>query len=194
MNANSQWSSNPANSSTGTLTIKLANGATMDMIANNSITSGQIAADLTLRDKTLVQAQNQVDQMAASMSSALSDKTTAGTAAPAALAPKAGFDLDLSNVLPGNTINLTYTYKATNTQHNVTIVRVDDPAALPLSNIGSPANSQVIGVNFTGGMASVVSQLNSALGGANCSFRTRPDRPCVWSIPVPPRRATIPPR
>ncbi len=170
LSANSQWSSNPANSSAGTITIKLANGATVDMIANGSINSGQIAADLTLRDKTLVQAQAQVDQLAASISSALSDKTTVGTAAPATLAPKAGFDLDLSNVLPGNTINLTYTDKATNTQHNVTIVRVDDPAALPLSNVGSAPNSQVIGVNFTGGLSSVVSQLNSALGGANLQF------------------------
>jgi flagellar hook-associated protein 1 FlgK len=170
LNANSQWNSNPAISSAGTLTIKLANGATLDMIANNSISSGQIAADLTLRDKTLVQAQTQVDQLAASISSALSDKTTAGTAAPATLAPKAGFDLDLSNVLPGNSVNLTYTDAATNTQHNVTIVRVDDPAALPLSNAGSAPNSQVIGVNFTGGMASVVSQLTTALGGANLQF------------------------
>jgi flagellar hook-associated protein 1 FlgK len=170
LNANSQWSSNPATSSAGTLTIKLANGATLDMIANNSISSGQIAADLTLRDKTLVQAQTQVDQLAASISSALSDKITAGTAAPAALAPKAGFDLDLSNVLPGNTVNLTYTDTATNTQHKVTIVRVDDPAALPLSNVGSAPNSQVIGVNFTGGMASVVSQLNTALGATNLQF------------------------
>lgn len=170
LNASSAWNSNPALSSAGTLTIKLANGATLDMIANNSISSGQIAADLKLRDKTLVQAQNQVDQMAASMSSALSDKTTAGTAAPAALAPKAGFDLDLSNVLPGNSVNLTYTDAATNIQHTVTVVRVDDPAALPLSNAGSPANSQVIGVNFSGGLASVVSQLNTALGGANLQF------------------------
>ena len=97
---------------------------------------------MTLRDKTLVQAQAQVDQLAASMASALSDKTTAGTAAPAALAPKAGFDLDLSNVLPGNTINLTYTDTATNTQHQVSIVRVDDPTALPLSNAaGANPNS-----------------------------------------------------
>jgi len=170
LNANSQWNANPAKSSTGTISIKLANGATIDMIATNSISSGQIAADLTLRDKTLVQAQAQVDQLAASMSSALSDKTTAGTVAPAVLAPKAGFDLDLSNVLPGNTINLTYTDSATNTQHNVTIVRVDDPAALPLSNAGANPNNQVIGVNFSGGMASVVSQLNSAFGTANLQF------------------------
>jgi flagellar hook-associated protein 1 FlgK len=170
LNANSQWNANPAKSSTGTISIKLANGATIDMIATNSISSGQIAADVTLRDKTLVQAQAQIDQLAASMASALSDKTTAGTAAPAALAPKAGFDLDLSNVLPGNTINLTYTDTTTNAQHQVSIVRVDDPAALPLSNAGASPNNQVIGVNFSGGMASVVAQLNSALGTANLQF------------------------
>ena len=170
LNASSQWSSNPANSSVGSLTVKLANGAVIDMIATNSISSGQIAADLTLRDKTLVQAQTQVDQLAASMSSAMSDKTTAGTAAPAALAPKAGFDLDLSNVLPGNKINLTYTDKTTNTQHQLTIVRVDDPAALPLSNAGANPNNQVLGVNFSGGIASVVAQLTSALGTSNLQF------------------------
>jgi flagellar hook-associated protein 1 len=170
LNANSQWNSNPAISSAGTLTIKLANGATMDMIANKSISSGQIAADLTLRDKTLVQAQTQIDQLAASMASALSDKTTAGTAAPAALAPKAGFDLDLSSMLPGNSVSLTYTDKTTNIQHQVTIVRVDDPTALPLSNPGGNPNNPVIGVNFTGGMASIVSQLNSAFNGANLQF------------------------
>ncbi len=104
------------------------------------------------------------------MASALSDKTTAGTAAPAALAPKAGFDLDTSNVLPGNTINLSYTDAATHTLHNVTIVRVDDPTALPLSNAGGNPNNPVIGVNFSGGMASVVAQLNTALGGANLQF------------------------
>jgi flagellar hook-associated protein 1 FlgK len=170
LNANSQWNANPANSSVGSLSIKLANGALIDMIETNSISSGQIAADLTLRDKTLVQAQAQIDQLAASIASALSDKTTDGTVAPAALAPKAGFDVDLSNLLPGNTINLTYTDTATNTQHQVTIVRVDDPAALPLSSTGTAANQRVIGVNFSGGMASVVSQLNSAFGAANLQF------------------------
>jgi flagellar hook-associated protein 1 FlgK len=170
LNANSQWSANPANSSVGSLTIKLANGASIDLIATGSISSGQIAADLTLRDKSLVQAQAQVDQLAASMASALSDQTTAGTAAPAALAPKAGFDLNLANLLPGNTINLTYTDTTTNTQHQLSIVRVDDPTALPLSNAGANPNNQVLGVNFSGGMTSVLTQLTGALGTANLQF------------------------
>ncbi len=170
LDANSQWNANPAVSSVGTITCTLPNGSNVDMIATGSITSGQIGADLTLRDKTLVQAQAQVDQLAASISSAVSDQTTAGTAAPAALAPMAGFDVNTSNLQPGNTINFTYTDTTTNVQHNITIVSVDDPTALPLPNTGSNPNNAVIGVNFSNGMASVVSQLNTALAGSNLTF------------------------
>ena len=63
-----------------------------------------------------MQAQTQVDQLAATLSSSLSDQTTAGTAVTG---PPAGFSVDLSNVLPGNTINLTYTNTATNTQQQI---------------------------------------------------------------------------
>lgn len=172
LNPTALWNADPTKSNVGTLSIRFANGAVSDMIATNAISSGQIAADLTLRDKTLVQAQNQVDQLAASIASALSDKTTSGTAAPAALAPKAGFDLDLTSVLPGNKINFTYTDTTTNTQHQVTIVRVDDPTALPLSNPGADPNNPVIGVNFSGGMASIVAQLNGVFGSSNLQFST----------------------
>jgi flagellar hook-associated protein 1 len=166
LSANSQWNSNPSKSTAGTITCKLANGATVDMIATNSITSGQIAADVTLRDKTLVQAQAQVDQLAASISSGLSDSTTPGTAVAG---PPAGFSLNTSNMLPGNTISLTYTDSATNTQHQVSIVNVTDPAALPLQNAPNAAVKQ-IGINFSGTPAQVLSQLNSALGSANLQF------------------------
>jgi flagellar hook-associated protein 1 len=162
LNAGAQWDPNPAKSLVGTISMKLGNGALIDM--TTSISSGQLAADVTLRDKILVQAQAQIDQLAASMASALSDKTTAGIAAPAVLAPKAGFDLDLTNVLPGNKINFTYTERTTNTQHQVTIVRVDDPAALPLSNLGANPNNPVIGVDFSGGMGSIAAQLNAVFG------------------------------
>src|SRR5206468_4257926 len=69
-------------------------------------------------------------------------------------------------VLPGDSIQFTYTDRLTNVQHNVTVVRVDDPAALPLSNAATPSpNDRVIGVNFTGGLASIVNQLNSQFNG-----------------------------
>ena len=168
LNAGAQWNANPALSGAGTITVKLPNGGTFDMIANNAISSGQLAADLKLRDKTLVAAQAQVDQLAATLASSLSDITKPGAAVSG---PPAGFDLDLSSVQPGNSINLTYTDTATNTKHQVTILRVDDPAALPLSNAATAdPNDQVIGVNFSGGMASIAAQLNAALGGLHLQF------------------------
>jgi flagellar hook-associated protein 1 FlgK len=167
LNATSQWNSNPALSGAGTITVKLPNGGNFDMIAN-AISSGQLAADLKLRDKTLVTAQAQVDQLAAALASSLSDITTPGAGVTG---PPAGFDLNISAIPPGNSIHLTYTDTATNTKHQVTIIRVDDPAALPLQNTATAdPNDQVIGVNFIGSMAFVVGQLNTALGGAHLQF------------------------
>jgi len=165
LNANSLYNANPSLSGVGSLNIKLPNGAQLDAVANNVFSSGQIAADIKLRDQTLVQAQTQVDQLAASMSSALSDVTTAGTTVSG---PPAGFSVNTSNVLPGNTINLTYTDSG-NVQHNIQIVNVTDPTALPLQNAAN-ANPQQVGINFSLGTASVVSQLNTALGSSGLSF------------------------
>ena len=168
LNASSLWNSNPVLSTAGNLTLNFPNGASVDMIETKAIGSGRIGADLKLRDTTLVQAQTQLDQLAATLASSLSDLTTSGT--PVTVGSKAGFDLDLSNVLPGNSINLTYTDTATNTPHQITIVRVDDPTALPLPNTAASPNDKVIGVNFQGGMASIVSQIAAAVGNTNLQF------------------------
>ncbi|CCD91817.1 putative flagellar hook-associated protein 1 (HAP1, FlgK protein) [Bradyrhizobium sp. ORS 375] len=165
LDATSQYNSNPTKNGVGQLNIKLSNGVSLDVVANNLLNSGQIAADLKLRDQTLVQAQTQVDQLAATMASALSDKTTAGTAVAG---PPAGFDVSTTGLLAGNTINLTYT-DSSNVQRQVKIVNVNDPAALPLQN-ATGANPSYVGVDFSLGMASVVTQLNSALGAAHLQF------------------------
>ena len=165
LTANSLYNADPNKSGVGSLSITLPNGASMDVVSNNVIRSGQIAADLTLRDQTLVQAQSQVDQMAATLASSLSDQTTAGTAVTSGT--QSGFSLNTANMLPGNTINLTITNGTT--QQQIQIVNVTDPSALPLPNAAN-ANPKQIGVNFSGGMASVVSQLNAALGGSGVQF------------------------
>lgn len=169
LNASSLWNQNPAVSTAGTLTLTLGNGSSIDLIQTKSVGSGRLGADLKLRDDVLVQAQTQLDQLAATLASSLSDQTTSGTAVTSG-GGQAGFDLDLSNVLPGNSINLTYTDTATNTPHQITIVRVDDPTALPLANTAGSANDKVIGVNFTGGMASIVAQITAAVGNTNLQF------------------------
>jgi len=164
---NSLYNSNASKNGVGSLTIQLPNGANLDVVANKVVSSGQIAADLQLRDQTLVQAQTQVDQLAATLSSSLSDQTTPGTAVTSGAL--SGFNLDLSNLQPGNSINLTFTNGGTPQQ--VQIVRVDDPTALPLPSQPG-ASPQVIGINFAppGGIASAVSQLNAALGTNNLQF------------------------
>ena len=166
LTASSLYNTNPSLSGVGSLTIQLPNGTSTDMVASGAITSGRIAADLTLRDQTLVQAQTQVDQLAATLSSSLSDQTTAGTTVTG---PPAGFSVDTANILPGNTINLTYTNTATNTQQQISLVNVTDASALPLPTVKG-ANPQVIGVNLSGSMSSIVSQLNAALGANGVVF------------------------
>jgi flagellar hook-associated protein 1 len=161
LTANSLYSTNPSQNGVGSLTIQLPNGASYDMVANNTITSGKIAADLKLRDQTLVQAETQVDQLAASMSSALSDTTTAGTAITG---PPSGFSVSTSNMLAGNTINLTVTPSGSSTPQQISIVNVTDPTALPLQNLPN-ASPKLVGVDLSGGITpSVLAQLNQALG------------------------------
>lgn len=180
LKATSLYNIDPAKSTVGALNIKLPNGSQLDVVANNVVSSGQIAADLKLRDQTLVQAQNQLDQLAATMSSALSDKTTAGTATSTT---PAGFDLDLAGSLPGNTVNITYTDTATNTQRQVTLVNVTDPAALPLQNAPN-ANPVQVGVNFSNGMAAIAAALNNALPTSHLAFSAAPSPATATTLRV----------
>ncbi len=157
----------PRRASWRSIKLSYANGGSIDL--TNSIKSGQIAAYVQLRDTTLVQAQNQLDQFAGSIASALSDTTTPGTATTSGT--QAGFNLDLTGLQSGNQINVTYTDTATNTQHTVTIVRVDDPKVLPLANTATvDPNDKVLGIDFSGASGTIVSQLNAALNGSNLQF------------------------
>lgn len=179
LGATSLYNVDPAKSGVGALSIKLPNGSSIDVAGNNVVSSGQIAADLKLRDQTLVQAQNQVDQLAATMSTALSDKTTAG--APV-FGPPAGFDIELAGAQPGNTVNLTYT-DSTNTQRQITLVNVTDPAALPLQN-ATNANPMQIGVNFSSGIGAIASALNTALSGSHLTFSAAPSPATATTLRV----------
>jgi flagellar hook-associated protein 1 FlgK len=164
MTAASRWNADPALSTVGTVTLTTVSGNTVDMIANNAIRSGTIAAYVQMRDQDLVQAQNQIDAIAATLASALSDKTTAGTAA--SVGAQNGFDVDIGSLSAGNTITVNYTDVGTSTAHTMTLVRVDDPSVLPLSNsVTADPNDTVVGIDFSGGMASVITQINAAFAG-----------------------------
>jgi flagellar hook-associated protein 1 FlgK len=160
-----QWNQDPTQSGVGTISLMINSGTGTDLIATNALRSGGLAALVEMRDKILVQAQAQLDEFAAAMARALSDKTFAGATAPVA-PPFSGFDLDVGGLLAGNTVSLAYTDTATGNPHNITFVRVDDPKALPLSDsFTSNPNDDVIGIDWSGGLSSAISQLNAVFGG-----------------------------
>lgn len=159
----SQWSANPAQRSVGTITARDISGNSFDAIANGTFRSGEIGALIELRDKTLVQAQAQLDEIAAQLSSALSDREIAGTAATVGAAT--GFDVDLAGLQSGNSVTLDYKVTPGGQTQRFTFVRVESAASLPLpASAQGDANNRVVGIDFSGGMASVAAQIQAAVG------------------------------
>jgi flagellar hook-associated protein 1 FlgK len=162
MTAASQWSADPTQRGVGTISLTSPNGASVDLVAGNSIRSGKIAGYLQMRDQDLVQAQNQLDAIAAGMASALSDKTTTGSGVTSGL--QTGFNIDIGGLQSGNKITINYTDSLTSTPRTITLVRVDDPSVLPLSNdVTAAANDRVFGIDFSAGITTVYGQIAAAI-------------------------------
>lgn len=163
--ANSLYSANDAERGVGTVKIISANGFQIDLIRNGILDSGRMGALIELRDNILVETQNQLDELAHGLATTLSDKTVAGTDVTAGT--QLGFDIDTAGLLSGNRISLNYTTTPPGSTQSVSIVRVDDASLLPLSNDATAdPDDIVIGVDFSGGIAAVVTALNTALAGA----------------------------
>ena len=135
---------------------QLPNGANIDMVANNVISSGQIAADLTVA---------RPDPGAGAVPGRSAGRVALqfavghhhGRHGGRRRVRRAGFSLDMSNMQPGNTINLTYT----NGDHPSSRCRSSTWPIRPRCRCRTRPTPirQVIGVNFSGGMASVVSPI-----------------------------------
>jgi flagellar hook-associated protein 1 len=159
LEAGAQWNVNPDLSGVGTITLTSPTGGSVDLIQANAIKSGQIGAYLQMRDTILPQAQSQLDQIAGTMSSALSDYQP--TVTPVNSGGQSGFSTDVGSLLSGNQVTVNYTTSPGNAVKTLTIEQVSDSSSLPLPS--PDPNNPVIGVDF-GNMASAVSQLNSILG------------------------------
>lgn len=159
LDSTSRYDSDPTKRTVGTVTL-VAGTTQVDLIAAGAFRSGEIAALVELRDKTLPEAQAQLDELASELILSLSEQKTDGTAAVAGAAN--GFEVDSGDLLSGNKINLSYTISGVTT--NVTIVKVTDPSVLPLSNSATnDPNDTVIGVNWNQPIGDIVNDLNAAL-------------------------------
>lgn len=163
--ANSLYSEDASERGVGTIKAIAANGYEIDLIRNGVLNSGRIGALIELRDDILVETQNQLDELAHGLALTLSGKSVEGEAVTAGT--QLGFDIDVADLKPGNAMSLGYTTTPPGTTRNISIVRVDDPSLLPLGNdVTANPNDIVIGVDFSGGTASVAAQLNAALDAA----------------------------
>ncbi|MBD8890430.1 flagellar hook-associated protein FlgK [Roseibium litorale] len=135
-------------------------GTKYDLIQASS--SGSIVALSQLRDDVLVEAQAQLDTIAAEMSLAMSNVNVASTATTVGL--ESGYTLDLSALQAGNTVSLTYVDSSGNTQ-NVSFVAVEDASLLPLGNTATArADDVVYGIDISSGStADYVTQIIAAL-------------------------------
>lgn len=161
--AQSLYHSDASQSGVGTIKIVTPNGGSIDLIADNQIRSGKIAALLELRDKYLVDAQAQLDAIADGLARALSTINVASSAATSGT--RQGREIDLAGIQPGDRISMTVTIDGV--QRKLTLIPVTDPAALPLSgNVTPERDDIVIGFDISGGMAAAAAQIEAALGGS----------------------------
>lgn len=160
LSAASRFSPNDAVSGVGKLTIMTPAGLEIDLIKQNVLQSGELAGLIQLRDQQLVQAQDQLDEIAASVAQAMSTNVTQGTQVTSG--PSNGYEVDLASVRNGN--EFTFKYMQGGAEKTIRVLRVDDTTKLPLDYVDANGG-RVIGLDFSGGTAAVASQLQNRLGG-----------------------------
>lgn len=163
VSAQTDWSNDPAKRELGSIMMVGNGGNAIDVTGYDGFGSGKIAGLLELRDEILPQAQAQLDELAAGMAEAFSNIEKAGTAA--ASGAQQGFTLDLTGLQSGNKVTMSYKDTSSGEVHTVTFVRVDSNASLPLSDdVTANTDDKVVGIDFSGGMTSVVTQIQAELG------------------------------
>ncbi|TXM64660.1 flagellar hook-associated protein FlgK [Methylobacterium sp. WL120] len=111
----STYASNPSDRTLGTVTATLPGGGTVDLGSLGVLRSGSLAAGIELRDQVLTQAQRQLDDLAAGLSTALTNTGTSGSLAAGATT------ITLPKMQAGNAL----TFPVTDTSgmgRNVTLV------------------------------------------------------------------------
>ena len=174
------YSTEDSERSLGTIRISSGPGSGVDLFKSGSIRSGKIAAYKQLRDETLVDAQAQLDTIAATLSKATSTRQASGTIANTATT--AGYSLDVSGLTEGNTLKVEYT-DASGTKGTLTFVAHNGGTA-PGNGFTPDPNDTVVGLDLTS-LTNIGDQiaaaLNTATGGTDFLGS---------ASPVPPAAAT----
>lgn len=126
------YSTDDSERGVGTITLTSAGGNVVDLLKASPPRAGRIAGLLELRDKTLVQAQNQLDELAQKLAVGLSDRVTDLT------------DRDYTHTLgtPGDGDRLSLTYMTAQGPRTITAYFVEPPVTDSMSTrVPDPANT-----------------------------------------------------
>jgi flagellar hook-associated protein 1 FlgK len=148
--ATSQFDTDPSKAKTGKLTLTTPSGLKVDLVEHSVIQGGELGGLLTLRDKTLVEAQSQLDEIAGNLAQAFSTVQTPGTAITN------GLSSTTTGVAPGNDLMLKV--KVGGVEQTVKIVNTTQPGV----DYRDASGNRVVGVDMAAGNAAVVTQLTAA--------------------------------
>jgi flagellar hook-associated protein 1 len=169
LTANSLFTSNPADRGVGTIRFNPSGGGVgVDVIASGLFRSGEIAGEVAMRDKTLVEAQTQIDDLAAALASALGDRNPTS---PVTTGTNAGFDVALADVLvpgnlamkAGNTLNIDV--NTPTGPRRFQFIATDGTAPNPIPASEGEGGATIIRFDRTTGFAGLQGAVAGALGG-----------------------------
>lgn len=140
LSPNSLFDADPGQTKVGKMTLTTPSGLTIDLVAQGVLQGGELGGLITLRDRTLVEAQEQLDEIAAGLAQAFSTNKSPGT--PVTTGVSNGLDLDLSNVRPGN--DILFTYSQGGVDKRVRIVNTTEPF-----NYTDATGQNVIGMDLS---------------------------------------------
>ena len=156
LNAESSYSVDDGKRTVGTITATTPGGAKIDLGAPGALRSGSLAAQLELRDKTLPQAQRQLDDLAAGLGSALTDKSVTGTVSGGAAT------IDLTGIQAGNALTVPVT-APDGSVRNITLIASN--AATKGVDPGQTDDSSGLAQTFdiSGGPSTYAAKIQAAL-------------------------------
>ena len=156
LSASSRFDRDASKSSVGQLTLTTQSGTSVDVVGQGLLQGGTLGGLITLRDRSLVQAQDHYDEIAAGLALAFSTNRLAGRAVVDGEAK--GFDVDLGNIQPGNDVLLTYSQAGVD--ERVRLVNSAEPL-----DYYDASSQRVIGVDLSGDLAAAAQAIAGKLPG-----------------------------
>jgi flagellar hook-associated protein 1 len=164
---NSLFTADTATRGVGTIRFNGINGGGVDVIAGKLFRSGELGALIEMRDKVLVEAQAQLDDLAAGLASALGDRNPT---TPAVSGANSGFDVALADPLaPGNLAmkagnSLSIEVNTPTGVRRIQVIATDGPAPTPIPASLGEGGATIVRYDRSGGFAGLQSAVSAALG------------------------------